>query len=115
MNRKFALVFIALFSLTLIFTGPPAFSENTMLLGLCQELVNQARSYEARATGHSRTAKNIMVQIENTAQWPKNQGTSDALDNLFSQYDQHRAMELKYRDLYQRAADEAKKCMKSVQ
>jgi hypothetical protein len=86
-----------------------------MMLGLCQELVNNARSYEQRAASHARAAKGIMSQIERTAKLEKTEQTIAAMDNYFQQYDQHRAMERKYRELYKRAADEAKKCMKSVQ
>lgn len=115
MGRKSAYTLAAIFILSLFPGAGPVSSENAMLLGLCQELVNRARVYEARAAGHSRTSKALMQQIENAARLPKNQNTIAAVDNLFGLYDQHRSMELKYMELYRKAAEEAKKCMKSVE
>lgn len=88
--------------------------DRTMYLNMCQELVNTARSYEARAAFHSRVAKNIMTQIEGQAKLPKNDATIQNIDNLFAQYDEHRAMESKLRELYRKWAEEADKCMQSV-
>jgi hypothetical protein len=56
-----------------------------------------------------------MSQIENTAKQEKTEHTMAAMDHLFQQYDQHRAMERKYRELYKKAADQAKQCMRSIQ
>jgi hypothetical protein len=93
---------------------PVAAGERTMFLNLCQELVNSARSYEARASHHQRTAKNLQAQIENMARLPNNQATNQAIDTLFSQYDENRVMEAKFRELYRQSTEEAKKCMKSA-
>ncbi len=116
MNLKSLFIVLTLFSVLLILPAGPAFSEErTMYLSVCQELVNQARNYEARAVAHSRIAKGFMNQIENLAKLPKNQGTIQAMDNLFSQYDQNRELERKFRELYRKSSDEAKQCMKSVE
>ncbi len=102
--------------LVIIFTAPGlSLADNPMMMGLCQELVNNARSYEQRAAGHAITAKNIMAQIEAVAKQEKTEQTMAAMDTYFKQYDQHRAMERKYRELYKKATEEAKHCMKSLE
>lgn len=93
----------------------PGQCERTQYLGLCQELVNAARSYEARAAHHNRVAKSLMMQIENVAKLPKNQGTIQVMDSLFNQYEENRALEQKFRQLYREATEESKNCMKSVE
>ncbi len=115
MGPKSAFIFIVLLSMTLIPLGGTAQAGNDMMLGLCQELMSKARSYEARAASHARSAKMLMGYIENTAKQPNNQGTNAAVDNYFAQYDQHRAMETKFMDLYRKTAEQAKQCMKSVE
>ncbi len=105
---------IALMSILLI-TGPgQVFSDSGMALNVCQELVNNARAYENRATWHNRVCKNLMQQIENMSKLPKNAGTSQALDSLFQQYDQNREMENKLRLLFRQTSEEAERCMKSI-
>jgi hypothetical protein len=86
-----------------------------MYLGLCQEIVNNARSYEARANYHNQIAKSLMAQIENFAKLPKNSATAQAVDNLFASYEENRAMERKFLDLYRKSSLEADKCMQSAQ
>ena len=77
-------VVIALISILFV-TGPgQVFSDSGMALNMCQELVNNARNYESRATWHNRVCKNLMQQIENMSKQPKNSGTSQALETLFS-------------------------------
>lgn len=116
MNLKSTFIVLTLLSVLLISFAGPAFSEErTMYLSVCQELVNQARAYEARAVAHSRIAKGFMNQIENLAKVNKTQGTIQAMENLFSLYDQNRELERKFRELYRKASDEAKQCMKSVE
>ncbi len=107
-------VVVAFFSILLI-TGPgQVFSDSGMALNMCQELVNNARNYESRATWHNRVCKNLMQQIENMSKQPKNSGTSQALETLFQQYDQNREMENKFRQLFRQTSEEAERCMKSV-
>jgi hypothetical protein len=108
---------IIAFSLALILftTAGPAYCQRTVFLGLCQELVNTARSYEARANFQHQVCRNLMVQIENQAKLPKNTGTIQTMDNLFAQYDENRALERKYRELYRKASTEADACMKGAQ
>jgi hypothetical protein len=106
---------IILFSLFCVLSSAPAPCERTMYLNLCQEIVNSARSYEARATFHARVAKNVQMQIETMAKLPKDQAQSTAIDNLFTQYDENRVLESKYRELYRQTSDEAKQCMKTAE
>ncbi len=84
MNLKRASIVI--FSLLCVLSSVPAPCERTMYLNLCQEIVNSARSYEARATFHARVAKNVQMQIETMSRLPKDQAQSTAIDNLFTQY-----------------------------
>lgn len=104
----------ALIALILAATSP-ADCDRSMYLGVCQELVNTARSYEARSTYHQNIARSIQMQIQNLAKMPKNQGTMMAMENLFSQYDQNRALENKFRALFRKANEEADRCMKSAE
>ena len=113
MKPKIALVFLALITVLLMGTNT-AFSERAMYLSVCQELVSTARAYEARAEAHNRLAKAYMLQIQNLAKFPNNQGTSAAMDTLFSQYDQNRKLESKFRELYRETTDRANNCMKSL-
>lgn len=108
---------LAIFTFVVIILAPPCLSlaENPMMMGLCQELVNNARSYEQRAASHASAAKNIMVRIEAVAKQEKTEQTIAAMDTYFKQYDQHRAMERKFRELYKKATEEAKYCMKSLE
>jgi hypothetical protein len=115
MNLKFALVVLAILSMLLFSATGPVHCERTLSLTVCQELVNSARGYEARSAYHNRVAKALMQQIQTMAKLPSNSGTSSAIDNLFSQYDENRVMEQKFIELYRQVSDEANRCMKSVQ
>ncbi|MGD9818172.1 MAG: hypothetical protein AB7V04_05655 [Desulfomonilaceae bacterium] len=109
-------VFVLIASMSiLLVTGPgQVFSDSGMALNVCQELVNNARAYESRATWHNRVCKNLMKQIENMSQGPKNPGTAQALETLFQQYDQNREMENKLRQLFRQTSEEAERCMKAI-
>lgn len=100
--------------LTVIASGP-AYCERTVYLSVCQELVNQARTYEARATAHGRIAKSLMAQIQSVAALPKSQATMASMDALFAQYDENRALEGKFQSMYRQATEESDKCMKTAQ
>jgi hypothetical protein len=100
--------------LTLLASGP-AYCERTFYLSVCQELVNQARAYEARATAHGRIAKSLMAQIQGVAAMPKSQATAASMDALFSQYDENRALENKFQLMYRQSTEESDRCMKSAQ
>lgn len=114
MKAKFPFILLIL-AISLICLSPqPAKCERTNYLALCQELVSNARTYEARASHHNRVAKSYQMQIENMAKQPKNQATISAMDTLFSQYDENRVLESKFMELYKQSAEEAKKCMKAV-
>lgn len=112
MHLKSALVFISLISMLPLFGAGPAHCETIAGLNVCQELVNAARSYEARASYHNQIARSFQMQIENVAKLPKNQSTVLTMDQLFAMYDENRALEQKFRDLYRKATDDAKNCMK---
>jgi hypothetical protein len=113
MSLRTAFVIAIMSSLLIVATTGPVQCQSTAVLNVCQELMNSARSYEARATAHSRIAKALMSQIENLAKLPKNDGSISAMDNAFSQYDENRALENKFRTLYRQATDESERCMKS--
>ncbi len=115
MKAKTSLIILAVAALLTIAAIGPAYSDRTAYLVVCQELVNRARAYEARANQANQTAKGLMAQIENLAKYPKNQSTVSGMDTLFAQYDENRAMEQKFRELYRQAQDEAKQCMQQVQ
>ena len=115
MNAKTPVIILALVALLIIATIGPAYGDRTVYLVVCQELVNRARAYEARANQANQTAKGLVAQIENLAKYPKNQSTVSGMDALFAQYDENRAMEQKFRELYRQAQDEAKQCMQQVQ
>ena len=115
MRLKSFIIAFTLMSLLMTLSVTIGYCERTMYLNLCQELVNTARSYESRANYHSRVAKNIMSQIEAQAKLEKNAATIQTMDTLFAQYDEHRAVESQLRALYRKWADEADKCMQSVQ
>ncbi len=115
MNAKTPVIILALVVLMVISATGPAYSDRSAYLTVCQELVNRARAYEARANQANQVAKALMSQIESLAKYPKNQGTSNGMDALFAQYDENRAMEQKFRELYRQAQDEAKQCMQQVQ
>ncbi len=115
MGLKRKLLLLVLLSIALLYTAGTAFGGQTMVLGVCQELVNMARGYEARAAQHAAIAKSLMVQIENSASRTRSTSTSGTVDNLFEQYDQHRQMEKKLRELYRRVSEEAEKCMKAAE
>jgi hypothetical protein len=114
--HRAALAICPLLVAAFLLTGPAAAqAERTMYLGLCQELVNMARQYEARAANHARAAQNLMAQIESQARAPSSSATSAAMDHLFNLYDEHRAMETKLRQLYRKASREADKCLNTVE
>ncbi len=115
MNLGRLVLAFSIVALSAAFLSGPAFAERTMFLNLCQELVNQARAYESRANYHKNSAKIIMMQIESQSRMSQNQATMQMIDTLFSQYDEHRALERKCRDLYRRIAEEADKCMQSAE
>lgn len=115
MSLKSTTIILLFLSFALLSTAGPGHSQRTMYLNLCQELVSTARSYESRANYHSRAAGNLMIKIESYAKLPKNQSTIQAVDNLFSQYDENRALERKYRELYRKVAAEADGCMKDAE
>jgi hypothetical protein len=112
MNLKFVLVIFSVVSVTLILTAGSARCQSVSSLNICQELVSSARSYQARADYHSQVAKNLQMQIQNVAKLPKNQGTEMMMDNLFTQYDENRALEKKFQNLSRKASDDARGCMK---
>lgn len=114
MNPRSLIISLAICSLLLMLAAGPAYPDRTLYLTVCQELVNQARSYEARAGFHNSVAKSYQMQIENLAKMPKNQGTISQMDTFFAQYDQNRLLELKMRELYRQATEEADRCMKRV-
>jgi hypothetical protein len=93
----------------------PGSCDRSMFLSVCQELVSSARGYEARANYHAQVSKNLMMQIENYAKLPKNQGTQQALDSLFAQYEENRAMEGKLKALYRESAREADRCLRNAE
>jgi hypothetical protein len=111
--RFIALLLFVLTLLTIPCTNN-VYSDNSMALNVCQELVNNARGYESRATWHNRVAQGLMQQIDNMAKQPKNPGTIQAMDNLFQQYDQNRQMENKMRQLFRQFSEQAEQCMKSI-
>ncbi|MGB6067359.1 MAG: hypothetical protein WBG50_21340 [Desulfomonilaceae bacterium] len=115
MNLRFTIVVLFLLSLMLLSATTAVHCERTMSLTVCQELVNYARSYEARSTYHNRAARAYMSQIQSFAKQPTNSNTSAVMDDLFAQYDQQRTLERKFLDLYRQASDEANNCMKSAQ
>ena len=115
MNAKTPVIILALVTLMVISAIGPAYGDRSVYLVVCQELVNRARAYEARANQANQIAKALMAQIETLAKYPKNQGTVSGMDSLFAQYDENRAMEQKFRELYRQAQDEAKQCMQQVQ
>ncbi len=86
MNLKFAIVVLLTVSFMLLSATAPVYCERTLSLTVCQELVNSARSYEARSTYHNQAAKAYMAQIQSFAKQPTNQNTSAVMDNLFTQY-----------------------------
>jgi len=114
MNPKPLIIAVTICSLLLILAAGPAYPDRTLYLTVCQELVNQARAYEARASFHNNVAKAYQMQIENLAKMPKNQVTISQMDSLFSQYDQNRLLEIKFRELYRQGSEEADRCMKRV-
>ncbi|MEJ2718414.1 MAG: hypothetical protein P8182_14980 [Deltaproteobacteria bacterium] len=115
MNLKSTIIAFSLLSLMTLWAVGSANAERTLYLNACQELVSMARTYEARANWHNRVARSLMNQIENFAKLPKNQATITIMDNLFSQYDENRALESKFRELYRKTSAEADTCMQGAQ
>lgn len=115
MCRKCLHISFLISAVCVLVASGPAFAEKRMVLGLCQELVNMASSYQARAEQHAQVAKGIMSQIEMQAKQPKSEASSAVMDGLFSQYDEHRTLENKLRALYKSTASKADECMRSVE
>lgn len=115
MSLKSPLIALTVFSLLLLSAAGPAVGSRTVYLGLCQELVNQARAYEARANYHNQIAKSLTTIIEAQSKLPKTNGTIQVLDSLFNQYDEHRELERKFRELFRKASSEADQCMKNAE
>src|SRR5208337_5840 len=109
MNAKTAFVTFALLIAALLTAAGPAYCDRTVYLTVCQELVTHARAYEARANFHNQVCKNLMAQIESFSKLAKTQGTIAVLDTLFNQYDENRALEAKFRQLFRTSNDEADK------
>jgi hypothetical protein len=114
MSLRTVFAIVTFLSLLVIAGTGPAYCQSAGVLNVCQELVSSARSYEARSTAHGRIAKSLMAQIESMAKLPKNDGTIAAMESLFSQYDENRALENKFRTLYRQATDESDRCLKSA-
>lgn len=115
MNLRAAATLLAFLILMTTFGANPAISGRTNFLGVCQELMAQARTYEARAVYHGQVCKALMQQIETVAKQPKNPATIAAIDQYFAQYDENRSLETKFKELYRQATEDAKQCMKSVE
>ncbi len=116
MNHKAALIIFALVVILPISALGPAYGESrTAYLVTCQQLVNTARGYEAQATAHGQIAKNLQIQIEGLSKMPKTSAQALGIDTLFSQYDENRALEQKYRELYREVSAQAKDCMKAAE
>jgi hypothetical protein len=115
MNLKSAFIVFALTILLLVSVGGPGPCQGQQVVTVCQELVNLAASYDARASYHRQVAKAYTIHIESLAKLPKNTTTIQAMDNFFALYDQNRALEAKFKDLYRQTSEEAKRCMKSVE
>jgi hypothetical protein len=115
MKIRAVVIILGLLSVLTLVPAGPGQCERTQYLSVCQELVSSARSYEARAAHHNRVAKSLMMQIENVAKLPKNQGTIQVMDSLFNQYEENRALEQKFRQLYREATEESRKCMNSAE
>jgi hypothetical protein len=109
----FAASILAVTALTV--GGPASAEQRTAYLNVCQELVNQARAYEARANQHNQLAKGYQMHIENMAKQTKTPATMSAMDSFFAQYDENRALEKKFRELFREASEGAKNCMKSAE
>jgi hypothetical protein len=115
MSLRTVFVITALLSFFLVAGTGPAYCQGGAVLNVCQELVNSARSYEARATAHGRIAKALSAQIQSMSRQAKSEGTMAAIESLFQQYDDNRALENKFRTLYRQATEESERCMKSAQ
>jgi hypothetical protein len=115
MNLKSSYIVLALTVLLLISVSGPGPCQGQQVVTVCQELVNLAATYDARASYHRSVAKAYTVHIESLAKLTKTQATVQAMDNFFNLYDQNRALESKFKDLYRQTSEEAKRCMKSVE
>jgi len=115
MSLKTPLIALTVFSLLLIAAAGPAMAARTVYLGVCQELVSQARAYEARANYHNQIAKSLTTLIESQAKLPKNSGTIQTMDSLFNQYDENRELERKFKELFRKTTSEADQCMKNAE
>ncbi len=74
MNAKTPVIILALVALMMISAIGPAYGDRTTYLVVCQELVNRARAYEARANQANQIAKALMAQIENLCKIPQKSG-----------------------------------------
>ncbi|MGC8657833.1 MAG: hypothetical protein ACP5U1_02060 [Desulfomonilaceae bacterium] len=113
-----SLRFIALLLFAFILMAFPntstVYSDSSMALNVCQELINNARSYESRATWHTQVAQGLKQQIENMSKQPQTAGVLQTIDTLFQQYDQNRQLASQMTQLYKQYSDQAQQCMKSL-
>jgi len=114
MSLRFIASLLFAFLLLALPVTNSVYSDSSMALNVCQELVNTARSYQSRATWHTSVAQGLMQQIQNMAKQPQNPGTVQAMDNLFQQYDQNRQMATQMTQLFRQYSDQAQQCMKSI-
>jgi hypothetical protein len=114
MSLRFIALLLITFLAVTVLGSHSVYSDNTMAMNSCQEILNYARSYESRATWHNQVAKGLMQQIQNLASMPKNSNTLQAIENLFQQYDQNRQMETQMRQLFRQYSEQAQQCMKSL-
>lgn len=114
MSLRFVTLLILTILVVTVSGNNCVYSDNTMALNSCQEILNNARSCESRATWYNQVAKGLMQQIQNLSGMPKNPGTIQAIENLFQQYDQNRQMENQMRQLFRQYSEQAQQCMKSL-
>ncbi|MGC8604699.1 MAG: hypothetical protein ACP5VS_13590 [Desulfomonilaceae bacterium] len=113
-----SLKFIATLLLTFLLMALPVtntvYSDSTTTaLNVCQELVNQSRAYQSRATWHTSVAQSLKQQIQAMAKQPQTPAQIQAMDNLFEQYDQNRQLATQLTQLFHEYSDQAQQCMKS--
>ncbi len=114
MSLKFIASLLFALMLLALPTTNTVYSDSTMALNVCQELVNTARSYQSRATWHTSVAQGLQQQIQTMAKQPQTPGTTQIMDNLFQQYDQNRQMATQMTQLYHQYSDQAQQCMKTT-
>ncbi|MCL5123267.1 MAG: hypothetical protein M1511_01980 [Deltaproteobacteria bacterium] len=114
MSLRFIASLLFAFILLALPTTSTVYSDSSMALNVCQELINHARSYESRATWHTQVAQGLMQQIQSMSKQPQTPGVLQTIDNLFQQYDQNRQLASQMTQLYRQYSDQAQQCMKSV-